>query len=60
MSFYFRNADPAQRTAFESNGYLIVEDALPPELVRAMCVEAQGMAREEKPDVTRRTWHERA
>lgn len=50
----------AQKQSFERNGFLVVPDAVPLELLQAIRVEAETMAHAEPPEVHRRVWHERA
>jgi ectoine hydroxylase len=50
----------AQKQAFERDGFLVVPDAVPADLVQAMRAEAEVMAQAEPPDMHRRVWHERA
>ena len=50
----------AQKQSFECDGFLVVPDAVPLELVQAMRAEAEVMVQAEPPDVHRRVWHERA
>jgi ectoine hydroxylase-related dioxygenase (phytanoyl-CoA dioxygenase family) len=49
-----------QKDAFETNGYLVLEDIIPLDLVHAMREEGERMAAADVPQTPRRTWHERA
>jgi ectoine hydroxylase-related dioxygenase (phytanoyl-CoA dioxygenase family) len=49
-----------QKLDFERDGFLIVPDAVPQDLIDAMRAAAVVMAGAEPADVHRRTWHERA
>jgi ectoine hydroxylase-related dioxygenase (phytanoyl-CoA dioxygenase family) len=50
----------AQTHAFEQDGYLVLEHAIPLDLISAMREEGERMAAADQPQTTRRTWHERA
>jgi ectoine hydroxylase-related dioxygenase (phytanoyl-CoA dioxygenase family) len=50
----------SQKNSFERDGFLVVPDLIPIDLISAMRAEAEVMVRAEPSDVHRRTWHERA
>ena len=49
-----------QKDAFERDGFLVLENIIPLELIHAMRDAGEKMAAEDEPQTSRRTWHERA